>query len=227
MDPGRTGGVIDLMEDFSLLGGQLLLRVVHLLAAIVWLGLGYYFNFVHAAYFREAVPDARADLIRKLIPLGMSWSRVAALFTIASGALLVLVSERPLGGWSLDLAVGALLGVLMFLNVWFVIWPNYRVTCGLEVGDAAVAGPRAQLAARINVLFSLPLLVFMTASAHLPGAGLGNAGIMRIALIVAIVGAIETNAVAGRAWSPLLGTRGLVGSSIAFALLLWVIVHGL
>ena len=157
------------MLDISQPWWQFLLRAGHLLAGIVWIGLTYYFNLIQSEYFQEAVPDARVDIIRKLVPLSLSWSRMAALFTFLSGVLLMFGSGEASGGLSLDIAVGALLGTLMFLNVWFVIWPTHRIACGLAVGDAAVAGPRAQLASRTNVVFSLAMLLFMVSAAHLPG----------------------------------------------------------
>lgn len=213
------------MPEFSLAGWQFLLRGMHLLSVIVWLGLSYYFNFIHNEYFREAVPDARADLIRKLVPLGVTWSRIAALCTVLTGALLLLSAGRTFAEWSLDLGVGVLLGVMMLANVLFVIWPKYRIACGLSAGDASVAGPRAQLASRINVVFSLPLILFMTSAAHLAGVTIGDTTPARIVLVLLIVAALEVHAVTGRIWTVMLGAKGLAGCSIAFALLLWAVVH--
>ena len=213
------------MPDISQPWWQFLLRAGHLLAGIVWIGLTYYFNLIQSEYFREAVPDARVDMIKKLVPLSLSWSRMAALFTFLSGVLLMFTSGEPSGGLSLDIAVGALLGTLMFLNVWFVIWPKHRIACGLAVGDAAVAGPRAQLASRTNVVFSLAMLLFMTSAAHLPGVALRDAGQMALEVIVVIIGVVEANTILGRIWPPMLTVRGLAGCTAGFALLLWTIVR--
>ncbi len=213
------------MLDISQPWWQFLLRAGHLLAGIVWIGLTYYSNFIQSEYFHEAVPDARVDIIKKLVPLSLSWSRMAALFTFLSGALLMFASGAATGGLSLDIAVGALLGTLMFLNVWFVIWPKHRIACGLAVGDAAVAGPRAQLASRTNVVFSLAMLLFMISAAHLPGVALRDASSTTLDAIVIIVGALEVNAILGRIWWPMLTVRGLAGCAAGLALLLWTIVR--
>ena len=42
--------------------------------------------------------------------------------------------------------VGAVAGILMFLNVWLVIWPNQQVVLGLKEGDGAASAAKAGLA---------------------------------------------------------------------------------
>ncbi|HHZ86054.1 MAG TPA: antitermination protein NusG, partial [Candidatus Lambdaproteobacteria bacterium] len=41
------------MEIFTIDGWYLLLRWIHLLAGITWIGLLYYFNFVQGEWFKE------------------------------------------------------------------------------------------------------------------------------------------------------------------------------
>lgn len=213
------------MPEISQAGLEFLIRAGHLLAGIVWIGLSWYANLIQAEYFPEALPDARADVIRKLVPPTLTWSRGAALLTFLSGVLLLVSTGVASLGWSLDIAVGALLGTLMFLNVVFVIWPQHRIACGLVVGDAALAGPRAQLASRTNVVFSLPMLLFMTSSAHLPGVALAEAAPLAVAALVLIVGVLEINALVGHLWRPLQTVRGQAGSALVLAVLLWGLVR--
>ena len=52
------------MEYFT----YVLFRFAHTLVGIVWIGLLYYFNFVQTEYLKEAEPDAKSDVIKKLEP---------------------------------------------------------------------------------------------------------------------------------------------------------------
>ena len=76
-----------------------------------------------------------------------------------------------LGGYGPDdrayalLGIGAWLAIIMFLNVWGIIWPNQKIALGIKEADAdakAKAGRIAMLASRTNLLLSIPMLVSMT-----------------------------------------------------------------
>lgn len=168
-------------------GFEMLLRWGHFLAGVTWIGLLYYFNFVQTEYFKEAAAEAKADAIQKLVPRALGWFRWGALATLLTGLGIFAVRG---GGMSIDIYVGALLGLLMFLNVWLVIWPNQKVVIasakqvaggGKALPDAAEALSAAGLASRTNTLFSIPMLFFMGASSHFPHP------FSAMALIVALV----------------------------------------
>ena len=68
------------------------------------------------------------------------------------------------------IGLGMWLAIIMFLNVWVIIWPAQQKILGLvEASDAekAAAAPRALAASRTNLLLSLPMLYCMV------GANLG------------------------------------------------------
>ena len=61
--------------------------------------------------------------------------------------------------------VGVWLAIIMFLNVWGIIWPNQKRALGLVEADAdtkAKSAKTAMLASRVNMLLSLPMLTAMT-----------------------------------------------------------------
>jgi len=174
------------------LGFEMLLRWGHFMAGITWIGLLYYFNFVQTEYFKEAEPASKSDAIQKLVPKALWWFRWGAMFTLLTGLGIFAIRG---GGMSIDIYVGALLGLFMFLNVWLIIWPNQQIVIAStkQVADGGEAMPEAAgalaaagLASRTNTLFSIPMLFFMGASAHFPHSFSLLACILAVAAILAL-----------------------------------------
>ena len=168
-------------------GIEMLLRWGHFLAGITWIGLLYYFNFVQTEYFKDAEAAAKSDAIQKLVPRALWWFRWGAMFTLLTGIGIFAVRG---GNMSMDIYVGALLGLFMFLNVWLIIWPNQKIVIasaeqvaggGKAIAEAAGALAKAGLASRTNTLFSIPMLFFMGASSHYPHS------LSIVALLVAVI----------------------------------------
>jgi uncharacterized membrane protein len=190
-------------------GWLFLLRWIHFLAGITWIGLLYYFNFVQTPFFAETEAPVRSGAIQKLVPRALWWFRWGAMFTFLSGWLIILHRWGQGGffggsyGWAILL--GGLLGTLMWANVWFVIWPSQKVviqnavdtSAGRPANPAAAgAGARAGLASRTNTVLSVPMLFFMGAASHLtlpvPRNGLA---FWIVALVILLV--VEVNALKG------------------------------
>ncbi len=155
-------------------GYEMLLRWGHFLAGITWIGLLYYFNFIQGEYFKQADAAAKSDVILKLVPRALGYFRWGAVATLLTG--LGIMGLRG-AGQSLDIYVGALLAIMMFSNVWLIIWPNQKIVIastnqaangGQALPEAASAAAAAGLASRTNTLFSIPMLYFMGASSHFP-----------------------------------------------------------
>lgn len=177
------------------IGFEMLLRWGHFLAGITWIGLLYYFNFVQAEYFKEAEAAAKSDAIQKLVPRALWWFRWGAMLTLLTGLGIFAIRG---GGMSMDIYVGALLGTIMFLNVWLIIWPNQKIVIasatqvantGEVLPEAAGALATAGLASRTNALFSIPMLFFMGASSHYPH----SFSLLAFVLAVAVILALEYN----------------------------------
>lgn len=202
-----------------------LFRWAHVLFGITWIGMLYYFNFVQTEYFKEADPGALPDAKKKLAPRALWWFRWGAMFTFLTGVVL-------LGGihhsWGIDayIVLGALMGTLMFLNVWLIIWPKQKIILGLAEGDAAAAAPKAALASRTNTLFSGPMAFFMLASPHLGGGGgnlVVNSGLSLGAWIaIAVVAALEANAIFGKP-GPIASVRGVIHMSLLLTAVLFLL----
>ena len=205
---------------------EFLFRWGHVLFGIAWIGLLYYFNFVQGEYFKEATADAKSDATQKLVPNALWWFRWAAFFTFLTGLYLL---EAISGRLSEGIILGALMGTLMMLNVWGIIWPNQKIVIGLKEGDAAVAGPKALLASRTNTLFSFAMLYFMLSSVHGPGAGSlselfivdGSLNLTTGLLVgTAIIFIIEMNAIWGKLYSFIASVKGVISSGLALTVIL-------
>ena len=199
---------------------NMLFRFGHVLVGIAWIGLLYYFNFVQTEYFKEAEDDARKDAVAKLAPRALWWVRWAAFLTFLTGlALLHYISVKI----TLEIILGATMGTLMMLNVWGIIWPNQKIVIGIKEGDAAVAGPKAALASRTNTLFSVGMLYFMVASAHYPASGqILGANLEMTGLLVglAIIFAIQANAIWGKMLPAITSVRSVIVSSFVVCIAL-------
>ena len=211
----------------AFISADLALRWLHVLFGIVWIGLLYYFNFVQTEYFKEAEPSAKADAVQKLAPRALWWFRWGAMFTFLTGlGLLHFTMSR--GGLNGYIIIGALMGTLMFLNVWLIIWPNQQVALGMKEGDGPAAGAKALLASRTNVLFSGPMAFGMLASPHASqwggsGYGTGVGGIDLIVCIV-IIAALEVNALMGKQ-GPMASVKGVIHASLGLTVVLFGILY--
>ena len=204
-----------------------LARWSHILFGITWIGLLYYFNFVQTEYFKEAEDAARVDAFSKLVPRALWYFRWAALLTFLTG--LVMLGYRGSASTA-DIIVGSVLGTLMLLNVWGIIWRNQKiviaanqaVAAGGEADPAAAeAAPKAALASRTNTLFSIPMLWFMVASAHMPSGSI-MANTQAIVICCVIIALIEANAIWGKQY-----TMTTVKGVIASGLVLTVVLAGI
>ena len=198
---------------------NVLFRWGHIVVGIAWIGLLYYFNFVQTEYVKKADPEAKKDVMQKLAPNALWWFRWAAFFTFLTGLYLLYVQERMI---TTAIALGTLMGTIMMLNVWGIIWRNQKVVIGLKEGDAVKAGAKAALASRTNTLLSLPMLYFMVSSAHggtaaYPKSYLLIDGYLSTGFWIVFVAVllIEFNAIFGKMYSMITSVRSVIASSLA------------
>lgn len=155
---------------------QAILRWAHLFFGILWIGLLYYFNFVQIRVMPAIPAELKPAVSKHIAPEALFWFRWSALATVLAGVVLAhlngyLVQVMTLGATEgfvnqrdMLLGIGVWLAIIMFLNVWGVIWPNQKIALGLKEADAeakAKAARTAMLFSRINTLLSLPMLVAM------------------------------------------------------------------
>ena len=197
----------------------------HLMFGITWIGILYYFNFVQGGYFKAASPEGLADAKKKLAPEALWWFRWGAMFTFITGVIL-LGGVHKNGQMNNFIAIGAVMGTLMFLNVWAVIWPAQKIALGMVEGDGPAAGAKALLASRTNVLFSGPMAFGMLAGPHFSTSGAGYGSVVGgtgLWVALAIIALLEVNALAGK-MGPITTVKGVIHASIALTAVLAAIV---
>lgn len=145
-----------------------IMRWIHLLSGITWIGLLYYFNLVQMAALKDAAADGSAAGITKHVaPRALFWFRWSALVTWIAGAGLLgagFTDAFLLRNGYEGIGIGAWLGTIMLFNVWVLIWPNQQKILGMvPADDATKAKARrvAMLASRTNMMLSIPMLFFM------------------------------------------------------------------
>ncbi len=167
-----------------------LLRWLHVICGVMWIGLLWYFNFVSTPTTPKMPEELRPALGRFITPEALFWFRWSAMGTILFGIALALRNNYLVEAYTLDLSqgmagfplvpkylaigIGMWLGTIMWFNVWFVIWPNQQKALNiggkysnLPAPEKAAAGRIAGQFSRINTLLSIPMLFSMVAAGHL------------------------------------------------------------
>jgi len=70
---------------------QGILRWIHIIAGITWIGLLYFFNFVNSAFAPTMDGETKKKVVPELMPRALYWFRWGAAYTWITGVLLVLV----------------------------------------------------------------------------------------------------------------------------------------
>lgn len=177
---GGIGGVSGSAYD----GGQFgpfFLRWLHVLSGVMWIGLLWYFNFVQIPNMAKIPDDQKGAITNTIAPAALFWFRWGAMATIVTGLILAWMNGYLADAFMLGfgiygtfsemlIGIGMYLGIIMWFNVWFVIWPNQKKALGLIAVDAdekAAAARKAMLFSRTNTLLSVPMLFAMVGAQNL------------------------------------------------------------
>ncbi|HET9793127.1 MAG TPA: urate hydroxylase PuuD [Thermoanaerobaculia bacterium] len=220
-----------------------LLRWLHFLAGITWIGMLYFFNLVNVKFMKELDAATKGKVVPNLMPKALWWFRWGAFWTVVAGLalhmstvtseshglpaffwvwLVVVVATFVVGTWLftafkkdgratfaayllllvvmsvvlwkvhssantswkvLSIALGGGMGIIMFMNVWMIIWPLQKkiIAATRAQAESGAAPPaempawarRAFLASRANAWMSVAMLFFMGAASHFP-IGIGK-----------------------------------------------------
>ncbi len=177
----QTGVTFD--EGFWLF----VMRWLHIISGVMWIGLLYYFNFVSTPTMPAIPADLKPALGKYITPAALWWFRWAAMATIFFGIGLAAMNGYLVQAYTLDasegfinpaylmIGIGMWLGTIMWFNVWFVIWPNQQKALNiankypdLSADAKAASAKTAGMFSRVNTMLSIPMLFCMAAASHLP-----------------------------------------------------------
>ena len=196
---------------------HLIIRWLHVIAGITWIGHLYFFNFVNVP-LQGALDDATKKAVNpQLMPRALWWFRWGAMITFLAGLTLfvltylytpgvgfgptsLLTDAEGLTDRAKWILLGMLLGTIMWFNVWFIIWPIQKalLTGKVPADHVGSARTRALLTSRLNSFLSGPMLFGMLAPAHY-GAMNGASLLMAVALgALAIWASIRASSKVGK-----------------------------
>ena len=152
--------------------GAFLVRWLHVLSGIMWVGLLWYFNFVQMPSMPK-IPDEQKPAVSKVIaPAALFWFRYAALATVVTGLLVAYMNGYLKQALTLQvpfaaIGIGMSIALIMAFNVWFIIWPKQQIALGLveveHVDEKPKAAKIAMITSRANTMLSVPMLYMMVA----------------------------------------------------------------
>ena len=154
------------------------------------------------------------------------------MFTFLSGVYLIYI--KHLSG--MGIMIGVTMGIIMFLNVWLIIWPNQKIVIasakqvaggGEALPGAAAALGKAGLASRTNTLFSIPMLFFMASSVHLGQIQTSihrQASAASLVVVYGLIVVLALNGVVGKT-GPFTSVKGVIGSGFLLTAVLYLLVE--
>ncbi|MCM8794273.1 MAG: urate hydroxylase PuuD [Candidatus Omnitrophica bacterium] len=187
---------------------HLLVRWLHVIAGIVWIGHLYFFNFVNLP-LQAALDDPTKKAVNpQLMPRALWWFRWGAMITFLAGLILfvmvylytpgvgfgpnsLFIDADGLTGRGAWILLGMLLATVMWFNVWMIIWPTQKklLTAKVPQDQIPAARKKAALASRVNTYLSAPMLFGMLAPSHYgtmhPAALMGAVVIAELAVFLA------------------------------------------
>ncbi len=162
---------------------RFLFRWFHVLSGVMWIGLLWYFNFVQIPTMAAIPADQKPAIGKHIAPAALFWFRWAAMATIVTGLIVAMLNGYLIEALTLGasngfdvpgytaIGIGMWFGIIMWFNVWFIIWPNQikALNIGnkfpdLSAEDKAAAGRTAMLFSRTNTLLSVPMLFAMVSA---------------------------------------------------------------
>jgi uncharacterized membrane protein len=109
---------INIPPDFNT-NFLMLVRWIHFLAGITWIGLLYFFNLVNVPFMKELDPATKGKIMPALMTRALMWFRMSAALTVLAGLIYwenVVRSDAHNGGASSGLAMAS------FFLIWTIVW---------------------------------------------------------------------------------------------------------
>jgi len=156
---------------------DVLCRWGHLFGVIVWMGHNLA-NVVQNPYYKPAGPTTPLEEVgerfEKALKREHGIFRYASLFVLGTGLYMlwhrdILIDVLSLSGDQAVLGIGVYVGLLMILNLWFVLWPHQKKVIGFieaPLEERIRCSRITFLSSRTNSMLSFPAVFFMGTGAH-------------------------------------------------------------
>lgn len=117
------GPQINFPTDFNT-NFLMMVRWIHFLAGITWIGLLYFFNLVNVPLMKELDPSTKGKVMPALMTRALWWFRMSAALTVLAGLTywgsIVAADVSNAQGAGLNASQGAVFG--SFLLIWTIVW---------------------------------------------------------------------------------------------------------
>lgn len=116
--PATFTPIFSLPDDLQS-NALMVLRFVHFVAGILWIGLLYFFNLVNVPFMKEIDPATKGKVLPLLLTRALFWFRWAAVATVLAGLAYwgtVVASDAKNAGASSGMAMAS------FFAIWTAVW---------------------------------------------------------------------------------------------------------
>jgi len=170
------GATTGQMTRFDMAWSTAAMVWLHVISGVMWIGLLWYLNFVQVPSMPSIPVENRGAITKVIAPNVLFYFRYSALATVITGLLVAwmqhfIVEALTFQKGFIIIGTGMWMAIVMFLNVWLIIWPNQQKLLGLvpatDEQKAAAAKP-ALYASRFNTMFSIGMLYCMVMHRFLP-----------------------------------------------------------
>jgi uncharacterized membrane protein len=142
-----------------------LLRWIHIIAGISWVGLLYFFNLVNTPFLQELDAQQRSVVIPKLMPRALWWFRWSSVVTVLVGIAYwnhsVAVNARAAIASGQSASAGGMIGSF------FLIWTlAFVIEMGLLMSPADVLRKGPILGVIMTVVIFAAAYIFLSLNQH-------------------------------------------------------------
>ena len=109
---------ISLPQDFQT-NFLMLLRWIHFVAGIIFIGLGYFFNLIHLPFMKNSDPATRAKILPGLVLPALHWFRWSSVVTVLVG---LAYWGSIVGSDARNAGAAPTTPLVSFLVIWTVTW---------------------------------------------------------------------------------------------------------
>ncbi|MGH9557204.1 MAG: urate hydroxylase PuuD [Terriglobales bacterium] len=145
---------------------EVVLRWLHFLAGITWIGLLYFFNLVNVPLMKELDGPTKGKVIPALMPRALWWFRWGAVVTVLAGLLYWIIiiaadARNAQAAGHADASMGMTLAT--FFGIWTVAW---AISGGMILHNKGALNKGPFLAVFIAALVFGASMVFLQLNSH-------------------------------------------------------------